>query len=52
MYNRNQHILMTAVADISKGQTNMSYKGECQTLTKLSMKHQVCHGRIHTWQVG
>ncbi len=25
---------MTAVADVSKGQTNMSYKGELQTLTK------------------
>ncbi len=36
----NQHdILMTAVADVSKGQTNMSYKGELQTLTKLSMRH-------------
>ncbi len=27
---------MTAVADVSKGQTDMSYKGEMQTLTKLS----------------
>ncbi len=41
---RNQHdILKTAVADISKGQTDMSYKSELQTLTKLSMRHQVCH---------
>ncbi len=29
---------MTAVADVSKGQTDMSYKGELQTLTKLSMR--------------
>ncbi len=28
---------MTAVADVSKGQTDMSHKGELQTLTKLSM---------------
>ncbi len=33
---------MTAVADVSKGQTDMSYKGELQTLTKLSMRHHVC----------
>ncbi len=26
----------------SKGQTDMSYKGELQTLTKLSMRHEVC----------
>ncbi len=26
----------------SKGQTDMSYKGELQTLTKLSMRHQIC----------
>ncbi len=40
---RNEHdILKTAVADVSKGQTDMSHKGELQTLTKLSMKHQVC----------
>ncbi len=39
----NQHdILMTAVADVNKGQKEMSYKGELQTLTKLSMRHQVC----------
>ncbi len=43
--NRNQHdILMTAVAGVSKGQTDMSYKGELQTPTKLSMRHQVCPG--------
>ncbi len=35
---------MTAVAGVSKGQTDMSYKGELQTLTKLSMRHQVCTG--------
>ncbi len=42
---RNQHdILKTSVADVhvSKGQTCMSHKGELQTLTKLSMRHQVC----------
>ncbi len=40
---RNQDaILKTAVADVSKGQTDMSYKGELQILTKLSMRHQVC----------
>ncbi len=33
---------MTAVANVSKGQTYMSYKGEFQTLTKLIMRHQVC----------
>ncbi len=39
----NQHdILMTAVADVGKGQTDMSHKGEFQTLTKLNMRHQVC----------
>ncbi len=39
----NQHdILMTTVADVSQGQTDMSYKGEFQTLTTLSMRHQVC----------
>ncbi len=35
-------MLKTAVADVSKGQTVMTYKGEIQTLTKLSMRHQVC----------
>ncbi len=40
---RNQHdILKTAVANVSKGQTDMSHKGELQTLTKLSMRNQVC----------
>ncbi len=29
---------MTAVANVSKGQTNMSYKGELHTLT---IRHQV-----------
>ncbi len=28
---------MTAVADVSKGQTDMSYKAELQTLTKQNM---------------
>ncbi len=37
-------IVMAAVADVSKGQTDMSYKGGLQTLTKLSMRHQVCPG--------
>ncbi len=45
---RNQHdILKTAVADVSKGQTNMSYKGEIQTLTNLSMKYQVRPGETY-----
>ncbi len=35
---------MTAVANVGKEQTDMSYKGELQTLTKLSMGHQVCPG--------
>ncbi len=40
---RNQHdILKTAVANVSKGQTDMSHKGMLQTLTKLSMRYQVC----------
>ncbi len=39
----NQHdILKTVVADVSKGQIDMSYKGELQTLVKLSMRHKVC----------
>ncbi len=43
--NRKQHdILITAVADVCKGQTHMSHKGELQTLTKLSMRHNVCPG--------
>ncbi len=32
----------SAVTDICKGQTNMLYKGEFQTLIKLSMGHHVC----------
>ncbi len=41
----NQHdILMIAVADVSKGLTDMSYKGVLQILTKLSMGRQVCPG--------
>ncbi len=40
---------MIAVADVSKGQTDMSYKSELQTLTKLSLRHQVCPGKTcHT----
>ncbi len=31
---------MTAVAGVSKGQTDMSYKGVLQTFTKLTMRHQ------------
>ncbi len=43
--NMNQHdILMTAVTDVSKGQTYMSYIGELQTLTKLNIRHKVCPG--------
>ncbi len=43
----NQHdILKTAVADVNKGQTDMSHKRELQTLTKLSMRHQVCPSEI------
>ncbi len=32
------------MADVSKGQTDMSYKRELQTLTKLSRRNQVCPG--------
>ncbi len=40
---------MTAVADVSRGQTDISYKGELQTVTKLCMRHHVCPGEIcHT----
>ncbi len=40
---RNQHdILKTAFADVIKGKTDMSYNSKLQTLTKLSMRHQVC----------
>ncbi len=35
---------MTDIADFSKGQTDISYKGELQTLTKQSMRHQVSPG--------
>ncbi len=43
--NRNQYdILMTAAADVSKGQTDMPCKGELQTMTKLSIRHLVCPG--------
>ncbi len=31
---------MTAFANVNTGQTDMSYNGEFQTLTKLSMRHQ------------
>ncbi len=34
-------IPITTAVDVSKGQTDMSYKGELQTLTKESMRHQV-----------
>ncbi len=44
---RNQpDILKTAVADVSKGQTDMSHTGDLQTLTKLSMRYQVCPSEI------
>ncbi len=36
-------ILLTAVANVSKGQTDMSYQGEHQLLTKQSMRHHVCN---------
>ncbi len=40
---------MTPVVNVSKVQTDMSYKGNLQTLTKLSMRHQVCPGETcHT----
>ncbi len=43
--NRNQRdILITAVANVSKGQTDMWFKGDLQTPPKLSMRHQVCPG--------
>ncbi len=43
MYNSEKHdILKLTVADVIKGQTDISYKGELQTLSKLSMRHQVC----------
>ncbi len=40
---------MTAATDVSKGQTDMSYKDELQTLTKQIMRHQVCPSKTcHT----
>ncbi len=37
---RNQlDILMTSVANVRKGQTDMPYKGELQTIIKQSMRH-------------
>ncbi len=42
-------MLKTAAADVRKGQTDMSHKGELQPLSKLSMRHQVCHSETcHT----
>ncbi len=39
----NQHdILKTAVADASKGKTDILHKGELQTFTTLSMRYQFC----------
>ncbi len=35
---------MTVIADVSKGQIYMLYKGELQALIKLSMIHQDCLG--------
>ncbi len=40
---------MSAAANVSKGQTYISYKGELQTLNKQSMRHNVCPGETcHT----
>ncbi len=40
---RNQHdIIKTAIADVSKGQTDISYKGDLQTHTKLIMDIDLC----------
>ncbi len=40
---------MTAVADVRKEQIDMLHQGEHQTLTKQSMRHQVCSGETcHT----
>ncbi len=36
------NILLTAVADVSKGQTDMPYQGEHQTLTEQSMRQHIC----------
>ncbi len=39
---RNQFdMLLTAVADVRKGQTDMPYQGEHQTLIKQHVRHQV-----------
>ncbi len=49
---RNQHDIMTAVVNVSKGQTDMSYKSELQALTKLSTRRQVGPGEkvsINIW---
>ncbi len=35
-------IILTAVANVSKGQTDIPYQGAHHTLTKQSIKHQVC----------
>ncbi len=37
---------MTAAADFHKGQTDMSYIGEQQTLNRQSMRYQICSGEI------
>ncbi len=42
-------MLMTAIADVSKGQTDMAYKGELQIFTKQIMRYYVCPGEAcHT----
>ncbi len=33
---------MTAVADVSKRQTDISYKGELQIVIKENVRHKVC----------
>ncbi len=49
---RNQHdILKTTIANVSKGQTDMSHKCELQTLNKLSMRHQVCPSETYTMTI-
>ncbi len=40
----NLYILLIVIANINKGCTVMSYEGQLQTLTKQSIKHQVCPG--------
>ncbi len=46
MYNMNQHdILKTVVADVSKGQSDISYKGDLQALTKLRIRYQAYPGQ-------